>query len=314
MNTSTKLLLTASLSLLAACGSTPSTTTTAADSTALVDTDSESGATTTDSTAAAGYNPQQPSVDAVSSATAIANVATMNGVMTIPPQNYATVSLTMAGTVRSVEVMAGSYVKKGTVMATIENPEFITLQQSFLESSAQREFLEKEYLRQQTLAKDEVASQKKLQQSKADYVSMKSRHDAAAAQLKLLGVSTSSLLTNGIEPLLEVRAPLSGYVSKVQLNLGKHIAAGEPLCEMVDKSKILLSITAYEKDLNKIKVGDMVLFRVNSLDKNTYQAVVVAIGQQVDLKTRSVEVLAQVNQANAQFRPGMYITAKVSKK
>ncbi|MEG2319379.1 MAG: efflux RND transporter periplasmic adaptor subunit, partial [Mucinivorans sp.] len=136
MNTSTKLLLTASLSLLAACGSTPSTTTTAADSTALVATDSESGATTTDSTAAAGYNPQQPSVDAVSSATAIANVATMNGVMTIPPQNYATVSLTMAGTVRSVEVMAGSYVKKGTVMATIENPEFITLQQSFLESSA----------------------------------------------------------------------------------------------------------------------------------------------------------------------------------
>ena len=99
----------------------------------------------------------------------------------IPPQQHATITLSMGGAVHSVSFLPGDYVRKNQVILTLENPEFIALQQTWLDAAAQTEFLEKEYLRQQNLASHEAASQKRMQQSKAEYLSMKSRLDAAAA-------------------------------------------------------------------------------------------------------------------------------------
>ena len=85
----------------------------------------------------------------------------------------ATVSLTMGGVVKSTSLLPGESVGKGTVLATLENPEFITLQQTYLDSHAQAEYLEAEYRRQKALSAEQAASQKKFQQSKADYLSMR---------------------------------------------------------------------------------------------------------------------------------------------
>ena len=64
-------------------------------------------------------------VDGVSGATNVANVSSFNGVLMVPPQQHATVSLTMGGIVRSTSLMPGRYVQKGEVLATLDNPEFI---------------------------------------------------------------------------------------------------------------------------------------------------------------------------------------------
>ena len=142
--------------------------------------------------------PSEPSVDSVevdgiSSATALPNHSSFNGIMVVPPQRQATVTLTMGGTVHATTLLPGDYVKKGSVVVSLENPDFITLQQTYLDAHAQTEYLEAEYKRQQRLSEQEAASQKRFQQSKADYLSMKSRQDAAAAQLAILGVSAGDL-------------------------------------------------------------------------------------------------------------------------
>ena len=128
--------------------------------------------------------PDTVQVDGVTSATAIANPASFNGVLVIPPQNFATVTLSMGGIVKELSLLPGTYVRKGTLLGVLENPDFIDLQQAYLDSRAQLEYLEAEYQRQQNLSREEAASQKKLQQSKADYLSMKSRLQAAAARLR----------------------------------------------------------------------------------------------------------------------------------
>ena len=114
-------------------------------------------------------------VDGTTAATALARAAVFNGTLEIPPERLATVTLTMGGVVRTLSLLPGSYVSQGTLLATLENPEFIQLQQTYLESRAQLSFLEAEYKRQQALSQEEVASQKRLQQSEADWLSMKSR-------------------------------------------------------------------------------------------------------------------------------------------
>lgn len=252
-------------------------------------------------------------VDAITSATSKPNQISFNGTLVLTPQRQATVALTMGGVVKSTSLIPGQHVAKGSILATLENPEFINLQQTYLDSYAQTEYLRAEYDRQKNLSDQQAASQKKFQQSKADYLSMKSRLEASAAQLSLLGVSPESLQKNGIQALLQVRCPISGYVSNVSMNVGKYITPGEPLCEVIDKSAPLLKLTAYEKDLDNMKVGSPVQFRVNGMGTRTFKATLLSIGQKVDEVNRSLEVYARILEGDSQFRPGMYVTARIQK-
>ena len=269
---------------------------------------------TADTLAAAPAEPGQYDVDAASGATSVPNQTLFNGILFIPPQNHATVTLTMGGSIRSTSLLAGAYVKRGEVLATLENPEFIALQQSYLDSHAQNEYLRTEFLRQQTLSREEAASQKRFQQSKAEYLSMQSRMDAAAAQLALLGIDTTRLLNEGIIPVLEIKAPISGYAADVKMNVGRHFDVGEPLCEIVDKNGMMLRLTAYEKDLTHLTIGAPVEFHVNGLDQQTFHGTVAMIGQQVNNENRSIDVFVRIAEQNPQFRPGMYALARIQRK
>ena len=295
------------LAILTACNSSSDTkqemqTSVTADSVTVISPDSTAYSQPYDST----------SIDGTTAATGI-NKVSFNGTLIIPPQNFASVTMLMGGIIRSTNLLPGSYVKKGTLLATLDNLDFISLQQTFLESHAQTEYLKSEYNRQLVLSKEEVASVKKLEQSKADYLSMKSKMEAAAAQLSLLGISTQSLSKNGIMPVLEIKAPVNGYIGKVKVNVGKYLNAGDILCEIINKQETLLRLTTYEKDLKDIRLGAKVWFRVNGMGTKTFEAKLISIGQEVDETSRSLEVFAKVISEDPTFRPGMYVTAQIEK-
>lgn len=256
----------------------------------------------------------EPEIDSAASTTPVDNDVSFNGVLVVPPQRHASVTLTLGGTVHSTSLLPGMYVSKGAIIATLENPDYINLQQSYLEARAQTEYLETEYKRQERLSEQEAASQKKFQESKAEYLSMKSKLDAASAQLILLGLIPEELLKSGIRPYLEVKSPLSGYITELHINLGKYINPGESLCEVIDKGETLLSLTAYEKNLGDLSVGQALTFRVNGMPTDTFSAEIISIGQAVDKVNRSLEVYARVKETHPQFRPGMYVTARMKEK
>ena len=256
-------------------------------------------------------NADSVGIDGVSSATNVANSPTFNGVIMVSPQQNATVSLTMGGKVHSLKVMPGQAVARGQVIASIDNPEYIDLQQTYLDAFAQTEYLEKEYKRQSDLSANDASSQKKMQQSKAEYLSMHSRLSAAASRLKTLGVNPASVKSNGIQPYLLVKAPINGFVTNLNVNLGKYLDAGEPICDVINKSQPLIQLTVYERELNLMRVGRPVEFRVNGMGKKTFSAQIVSIDQSVDAKDYSIKVYAKVMASNSDFRPGMYIRAKL---
>lgn len=237
-----------------------------------------------------------------------------NGVIMIPPKQHATITLTMGGSIESTSMLPGDYVEKGAVIATLRNPEFIDLQQAYLEAKAQSAFLEREYERQKTLASQEAASKKRFQQSEADYLSMRSRLEANAAQLAILGVDPKALEREGIRPYLEIKAPLGGYITNMNINVGKYINAGEPVCDVINKQAPLLRLTAYEKDLNRLQIGDKLEFRVNGISDKAFEATLISIDQMVDENNRSINVYARVEKADQRFRPGMYVNAKIREK
>lgn len=272
------------------------------DSTKVEDTTAVSKAVVSDSTAA---------VDGLTSATAMPNHTSYNGKLIVTAQHKASVTMTMGGKIHSTSLVPGTFIRRGTVIATIDNPEFIQLQRDFIEAHAQLSYLQSEYNRQSRLSAQEAASQKHFQQSKADYMSMRSRYQADAIQLRNMGVSPSVLLRSGIRPYFHVYAPISGYVANVNINIGKYLQVGDPVCDVIDKSDPVLCLTAYEKDLSKLSIGNQVQFRVNGFGTKTFYATVTSISQEVDNTNRSIEVYAKVKSNNKRFRPGMYVTAHV---
>lgn len=240
--------------------------------------------------------------------------ASFNGIIMIPPKQHATITLTMGGSIESVAPLPGEYVRQGQVIATLRNPEFINLQQTYLDAKARAAYLEQEYERQKTLASREAASRKRFQQSEADYLSMRSQLDASAAQLMILGVDPKSLEREGIRPYLEIKAPLSGYVTNMSVNVGKYINVGEPICDVINKQEPLLLLTAYEKDLSRLSVGERLEFRVNGAGDERFEATLISIDEMVDETNRSIKVYARVGKANPRFRPGMYVSAKIQEK
>lgn len=255
--------------------------------------------------------PDSTTTDAVSGATNVANATTFNGIFIVAPQQQATVSALMGGIVESTSLLVGKSVKKGDVIAVLDNPEFINLQQSYLDATAQLEFLEKEYQRQQNLVAQDAASEKQFQQSKADFLSVKSKSEALAAQLSLLGVDVNDLQTNGMITRMEIQAPLSGSITTTNVNIGKYLNPGDPICDIIDNSHLLIQLTAYEKDIRSLHVGNRLEFRVNGMGEENFEAEIISINQKVDNENRSIKVFARPLETRSDFCAGMYVNAKI---
>ena len=251
------------------------------------------------------------SIDAVINASDVANNRTFNGIIMVSPQQKATLSLTMGGRIHSLSIMPGQHVKKDQVVATIDNPDFIELQHTYLEAIAQVDYLEQEYKRQNSLGDIDVASKKKVQLAKSEYLAMKSHLEAAMARLQTLGVSLDKVLNEGIMTYLPVTAPFTGYATNINVNVGTYLEPGQPVCDIIDKSKPLLQLTVYEKDLSLMQEGRKILFWVNGMGCNDFEAEIVAIDQSIDSRDYSIKVYAQVKNEREEFRPGMYVRAKL---
>ena len=261
----------------------------------------------------ANSNAESEETDANTGATQVMPPVSFNGVIIMPPKMSSTLTLTMGGSIHEISVFEGDYVKSGEIIASLKNPDFILLQQEFLTANAQTEFLEKEFKRQEKLVSEEAASEKKFEQSKAEYLSMKSQLEASKAKLTLLDVDTDKLLKNGIKTYLEVKAPISGYVTNMNVNLGTYVGEGESVCKIINKSEIMLLLTAYEKDLAHLNIGETLTFTVNGIKDTTFNAEIISIDQTVNTENRSINVYAKVKETNKLFRPGMYVNAQLNK-
>lgn len=251
--------------------------------------------------------------DAATTATSHTSDLQFNGTLMAHPQQYASITLPIDGTIRSIATLPGKAVKKGDLIATVINPEFIRLQQEYLEASSQVEYLKAEYDRQQVLNQGEAASLKTLQQSRSEYLTMQTRMQAAAAMLDQLGVTANDLHTSGIQSVLSVKSTIGGFVSNMGMNIGKNIPAGTPLCEVVDKQNMLIRLTVYERDIVNFQTNTSIEFRVNGLDDQAFQAKVISIGQEVNDISRSLEIYARIEKSDARFRPGMYVLGRIVK-
>ena len=83
------------------------------------------------------------------------------------------------------------------------------------------------------------------------------------------------------------------------------------ICDIINKSNLLLQLTVYEKDLPLMSEGRKMLFRINGLGNAMFDAEIASIDQSIDNNDYSIKVYARVKNNRAEFRPGMYVRARL---
>lgn len=234
------------------------------------------------------------------------------GQIDVPPQNKVLVNAKMGGFIKSTPLLLGDYVEKGATLVVIENPEFITLQQQYLEQKQQINYLEAEYKRQKTLNNEQIASEKNFLKAESDYNSTLATVKGLEKTLGLIGISTASLNKDNISSTSIITAPISGNISALNVTTGSYVSATDPILEITNSDHMHLELEVFEKDALKIKKGQHLNFTIPESGEAAYSAEVHLVSPTIDANKRTVRVHAHINDSLQQyFAVGMYVSAQI---
>ncbi len=240
----------------------------------------------------------------------ISSLLKVNGKIEVPPQNMVSVSVPMGGYLRSTKLLAGMHISKGEIIATMEDQQYIQLQQDFLTAKAHFSSIESEYLRQKELNKSKAGSDKVFQNAQTEYLSQKILIKSLSEKLKLIGINPDKLDENTISKSINIASPIDGFVSQVKMNIGKYVTPTDVLFELVNPSDIHLTLTVFEKDLYKISIGQKIFAYNNTNPDKKYICEVILIGKDVTPE-RTIQVQCHFEQYDKNLIPGMYMNAEV---
>jgi membrane fusion protein, heavy metal efflux system len=234
----------------------------------------------------------------------------VSGKVTVSPQNLATVCAPLGGFVKNASLMPGAYVSKGQTLVIIENQEFVDIQQDYLEARNKYQFAESEFKRHSELFKSDVYSEQNLQQVTSEYHSSKALVKALEQKLALIGIDPDNLQEEDISLSLPLVSPIAGYIKTVNVNLGKFVTPTDILFEIVNSDKLLLELTLYEKDADKVAEGQHMQFFINN-EAEMHEAVIYQTGKSVNTD-KTFTVYANVSGKCKNVLPGMYVNALVA--
>ena len=243
----------------------------------------------------------------------LSSILKVNGRIDVPPQNMVSVSVPLGGYLKSTKLLPGLHVNKYQVIAVVEDNQYIQLQQDYLTAKAQLGFQEAEYNRQKELNASKASSDKVFEQTKATYETQKILIRSLEEKLELIGLNPKILNENNISKSIRLYSPIDGFVSKVNANIGKYAVPGDVLFELVNPADIHLNLKIFEKDLDKIFIGQKIVSYTNNNPDKKYAGDIILISKDV-APDGTTEVHCHFDNYDKSLFPRMYMNAEIELK
>ena len=240
----------------------------------------------------------------------ISSVLKVNGKIDVPPQNMVSISVPLGGYLKSTKLLPGMHISRGEVLAVMEDQQYIQLQQDYLTAKAQFSFDESEYNRQKELNQSKATSDKVFEQAKATYQSQNILIKSLEEKLKLISVNPNKIGINNISRSINIYSPINGFVSAVNVNIGKYVNPADVLFELVNPTDIHLALTIFEKDLDKLFIGQKLVAYTNSQPDKKYSCEIILISKNLSDES-SAQVHCHFEQYNKTLLPGMFMNADI---
>ena len=238
-------------------------------------------------------------------------IVNVNGMVDVPPENKAIVNAKMGGYIKKTPLLIGDKVTKGQVLVTIENPEFVTLQQNYMEIQGQLSYLKADFKRQKTMLGENITSKKSFLKAESNYKTALAKFNGLHKQLTMLHISPENVLNGNFTSETTIYAPISGSVTKVYVNRGSYVSPSSIIMEIIDNSHIHLELSVFEKDILKIKKEQEINFKIPDASSNVFKAEVHLIGTALE-ENRTIKVHAHLeDESHSNFLTGMFVNAEI---
>ncbi len=234
------------------------------------------------------------------------------GIFEVPPENKALISAYFAGYVKNISLLPGDVVKKGQVLFTLENPEYVQIQQEYLEAKSKLEYLKADYERQESLLVDNITSQKSFLKAESDFNVTKAQYLSLQKKLSLMNINANALTGESISSTIMVTAPISGIVTSIETSKGMFLNPSDVALTITNTDYLHLELKIFEKDLPAIKKEQLIKIRLQN-DSTEYFGRVHLINRSINAKERTIDIHGDLeNDADAKlFAPGMYLEADI---
>lgn len=235
----------------------------------------------------------------------------VTGMIDVPPKNKSSISTFVGGYISNTPLLIGDQVKKGQLLVSLKNPEYVEIQQNYLEIAEQLNYLKAEFNRQKTLFDEEITSEKNYLKAQSTYKSSLASYNGLKKKLQMMNISPTAVEQGRITSTINLYAPINGNVTKVNVSNGAYVSPNDVILEIVDIDHIHLELSAFEKDIMHIKKGQKIRFKIPEASEKTFEAEVHLVGTTIDETTRRVKVHGHVDKDLANFIVGMFVEANI---
>ena len=236
----------------------------------------------------------------------------VQGTVQIPVEGMREITTYFGGYVQDLKLIEGQEVRKGEVLFTVENPDFLRLQQDFLETKSQLAYLKADWERQKTLAQEQISSQKNFLKAAADYESAMAKVQSLTKQLALISIDGETLTPATMQSKILITSPINGFVEEVVAVPGQFLPAAAKALTLMSKDHIHVELILFEKDASKVHPGQLVEFTSPDRPEEVLKAKVYVVGKSINSQ-RQINVHADLidKKEEAQLTPGMFLQARI---
>lgn len=235
----------------------------------------------------------------------------LNGYIDVAPQNLISVTTAVGGYIKDIRWLPGDLVRKGQVLVTLQDPQYILLQQDYLTVKAQLTEAKSDYERQHALSSTKAVSEKSLEVAKAQLQSLEIRKRALEEQLKLIHLVPGTLTASNMRAEIQITAPADGQITQIFANKGKRIDEADVIMEIVQPNSYLIRLRAFEKDFPSVTTGQSITAYSNQYPDKKIEGKILSIGRQID-ESGAGEVFASIRKSDMKLANGLFVSAKVA--
>ena len=232
---------------------------------------------------------------------------------TLKPDEEVTISSEVNGIVRTITVEEGSKIKKGTLLLTVNDIDYKLesrrSEAALRQAQANLDHVRAEFKRKNTLFQEELITRQQFDDISTRVALAKADFERAKAVLE---TSRQRLFRT------KIYSPLTGAVKEKRISVGDYVGNGTPLLQLIKIDFLKLNFTISEKDAASIRVGQDVVFKVDSYEGKEFKGKVSLIYPHVEERTRTLQAEAVVSNRDGALKPGyfarvfIYTTAPVN--
>lgn len=201
------------------------------------------------------------------------------------------VSARTMGVVSQVFVVEGSVVKKGQILAQIDNSVVV---RSIEEVKSQLELANTVYERQKNLWDQKIGTEVAYLQAKTNKESMEKRLSTLNEQLDMT----------------RIKSPIDGSVDEVAVKIGENAAPGAPAFRVVSSDKLKLKANVSEAYVTSIKKGNIANLTFTDINEEL-TAKVTFVGRTINQLSRTFPVEVDIDSKSDNLRPNMSGSLKI---